>query len=458
MARRKLAKRKRLDFLDDEASDDARSGGSENDHRLSSNSEEDDDSDDESGDDEDDGELTAGLHAAAAHNGDLAIPREDHMFARLHSASAAAAGAAARSGGTRIASSLSLRRQGARRGADLEGAAAFDAAFGGASTRAAFGAADDENNGAEARPPGTAEGPAVATKRGRGRPRGSGRGISRGRGRRSLASVMRTSDNDREDEAAVEAAAVAMAWQLDNGQLNPPPFSAEEPVPAGQAVPPTTAMLNAPTVQQRPGARTVGRNCGNCGTPGHNRRSCPHPERQGGNRRKSRGKGAKPQPMPALSLAECQELYQEGDAARAAALIAQDRRTEAEAAAAAGGSAAPAAAIDAAVPRSFYKSVTIIMAGGDVNPDHLDELADVLQEIAGPHALWMATLERGAKAGHLHFQCMAGTLTASATAMTNRLKCWAEPLGYTVSVRRTRTTGRRPPGATHDTATPHPIH
>ena len=115
--------------------------------------------------------------------------------------------------------------------------------------------------------------------------------------------------------------------------------------------------------------------------------------------------------MPALSLAECQELYQEGDAARAAALIAQDRRTEAEAAAAAGGSAAPAA-IDTAVgnvvvPRSFYKSVTIIMAGGDVNPDHLaDELADVLQEIAGPHALWMATLERGAKAGHLHFQCM----------------------------------------------------
>jgi len=199
MARRKLAKRKRLDFLDDEASDDARSGGSENDHHLSSSSEEDDDSADD--DDEDDGELTAGLHAAAAHNGDLAVPREDHMFARLHSASAAAAGTAARSGGTRIASSLSLRRQGAGRGADLEGAAAFDAAFGGASTRAAFG--DDENNGAEARPPGTAEGPAVATKRGRGRPRGSGRGISRGRGRRSLASVMRTSDDDREDEAAV---------------------------------------------------------------------------------------------------------------------------------------------------------------------------------------------------------------------------------------------------------------
>lgn len=81
----------------------------------------------------------------------------------------------------------------------------------------------------------------------------------------------------------------------------------------------------------------------------------------------------------------------------------------------------------------WYHNVTIIKPQGHVLPAHIDPVADMFQEIAGPDGLWFIGLELGPVAGHLHFQAMTGSDSSSPASVTRRLKTLVEPYGYQAS-------------------------
>ncbi len=79
------------------------------------------------------------------------------------------------------------------------------------------------------------------------------------------------------------------------------------------------------------------------------------------------------------------------------------------------------------MPLNYY-SVTIVCENEsrDIVPD--DKLANEMAAMACGHGLWIASVERGAREGNLHFQCMMSSTETTAGQVTKRLKAWARAL------------------------------